>query len=245
MKLISIFISTLLFLCLSINAQEKEKAKCPEKESKEYVEKEKTEKEHKDFTQKDELFKNLNLSDKQKQDLDELFKTHRENIKNIMTQLKEKNAPKEEYQETFKNARTDFDSKLAQILTDEQLTKFKEAKEEYYKKREQREQKEQKELKEQAKPKRMSFEEKLNLSNEQKEQYKKISEKYVLLQKELKDKMMGEIKGILTEEQVKKLEEMKEHPKAEKSEKSEKSERGEKGEKSERGEKGEKGEKKW
>ena len=230
LKFISIFISTLLFLCLSINAQEKEKAKCPEKESKECVEKEKAEKEHKDFAQRDELFKNLNLSDKQKQDLDELFKTHRENIKNIMNQLKEKNAPKEEYQETFKNSRTDFDSKLAQILTDEQLTKFKEAKAEYYKQREHQGKKEQKE---QVKPKRMSFEEKLNLNDEQKEQYKKISEKYELLQKELKDKMMEEVKGILTEEQVKKLEGMKEHPKAEKSEKSE------------RGEKAEKGEKKW
>ena len=236
LKFISIFVSTLLFLCLSINAQEKEKAKCPEKESKEYVEKEKTDKPHKDFAQKDELFKNLNLSDKQKQDLDELFKTHRENIKNIMTQLKEKNAPKEEYQETFKNARTDFDSKLAQILTNEQMEKYKEAKSEYYKQREQQEQKEQKE---QLKPKRMSFEEKLNLNDEQKEQYKKISEKYELLQRELKDKMMEELKGILTQEQQGKLNELKERPKGEKSEK-----RGW-GEKGEKDEKGEKSEKKW
>ena len=80
---------------------------------------------------KDRLFESLDLSEDQKKDLDELFKTHRESVRNTMKELRDKKASNEEFGETFKNLRADFENKMSEILTPEQFEKYKEAKEQY------------------------------------------------------------------------------------------------------------------
>jgi len=203
-RFFTVFLLLFFSICIIFADEGEKKCGSQEIEHKQYLEKEQGfKKQDKGFMLKDELFEKLDLSEEQKKGLDELFKTHRESIRSITKELKEKNAPKEEFQIALKKAKEEFDASLGKILTAEQSQKLDRLKSEYSQKI-----KEKRQLKEN----RMPFKEKLNLTEEQEKQFDEIKEKYESLHKELNEKMKEELKGILTEEQLDKLEGLKKGP---------------------------------
>lgn len=148
------------------------------------------------------LKEEVQLTDEQMAQVKAVLEAQKEKLKGTMERLKESGASQEEVRKAFQEARAETETKMAEILSAEQLEKYKELKRSYKKWKMERRQGEISEKK--------SMLGGLKLADEQKAKFDEITERYHEIQKELFKQMMEELKGVLTPEQLKQFKAIRE-----------------------------------
>jgi Spy/CpxP family protein refolding chaperone len=155
----------------------------------------------------------LQMVDEQVVQMKALLEAKKEGLKATMAELKAAAASQEELKKAIQEAKIEFEAKLAEILSSEQLGKYKELTRSY------KEWKKERQTGETCKKKDPLAG--LDLTDDQKAQFNEITGRYHEIQQELVKQMMSELKEVLTPEQLKQFEAMKEHHKMGKPEASE------------------------
>jgi len=142
----------------------------------------------------------LQLEDEQVAEVKALLEAKKEGLKATMEQLKETDAAKEEFKKAIQEASTEFEEKMAEILTPEQAESYKELKSGFKKWG--------------TKKSGKIYEKKdplagLNLTEDQKAQFNEITERYHEMQKELFKQMQEDLNEVLTPEQIEEFGAMK------------------------------------
>ncbi len=146
----------------------------------------------------------LQLEDDQMAEVKALLEAKKEGLKATMEQLKEINASKEEFKKAIREASTEFEANLAEILSSEQAESYKELKTSFRKWRTKRPG----EIGEKKGPLAN-----LSLTEDQKSKFNEITERYHEMQKELFKQMQEDLNEVLTPEQIEEFKAMKEHHK--------------------------------